>query len=120
VAIAEVTSENGRRGRSGRRSGRRRGRQTKNEIPGTGTAQTDAGRKTNLRQAIEQQQRQQALEAETTTASGSGDERQLPWLPVPTGNEPSAAPPGDDDDNENTGDDWDASGNDESEQPNNN
>lgn len=113
LTIPEVTSQTrGRRGRGGRRSGRRRGRKRKNEIPGSETAPSGAESKTSLRQAIEQQQqeqRHQSARAETTTASG--EERRPPWLPVPTGNEPSAAPPGDDDDNDDTQDDWEASGN---------
>jgi len=108
MAIPEVTSEIRRRGRSGRRSGRRRGRQRKNEIPGSETAESDDGKKTNLRQAIEQQQRHHATAAETTTTSGYDDDARLPRLPMPTGNQPSAAPPADDDDNE---DEWEPSGN---------
>ena len=104
MTIPEVTSQTRRRGRGGRRSGRRRGRQRKNEIPGSETA----AKKTNLRQAIEQQQRHHATAAETTTTSGYD---QLPRLPPPTGNQPSVAPPVDNDDNESTEDDWEASGN---------
>ena len=110
TTVPEVTSETRRRGRGGRRSGRRRGRQRKNEIPGSDTADSDAGKKTNLRQAIEQQQRHHTAEPETTTTSG--DDRRPPRLPVPTGNQPSATSPAlDDDDNDSAGDDWEASGN---------
>jgi len=122
-----VTSETRRRGRGGRRSGRRRGRQRKNEIPGSETAaDSDVVEKTNLRQAIEHQQRHRAAEPETTTTSGPGDDRQLARLPLPTtGNQASAAPPGDDDENDSDAeDDWNASGNesfdDEAAQPYNN
>jgi len=108
VTIPEVTSEaRGRRGRGGGRSGRRgRGRGRKNEIPGIETGTNRARSKTNLRQAIE---RHHAAEAETTTTSGHVP-RLPPLLPVPTGNERPAAPPGDDDENDNE-DDREASGN---------
>ena len=109
MTIPEVTSETRRRGRGGRRSGRRQGRQRKNEVPGSATADSDAGKKTNLRQAIEQQQHHLAVAAETTTTSL--DDRQPPRLPLPTGNQPSAATPVDDNDNESAEDDWEASGN---------
>jgi len=127
LTIPEVTSSEtrGRRGGRGRR--RRRGRQRKNEIAGSETAaDSDAdGKTTSLRQAIEQRQQQQwrhqAAELETTTTArgggggaGGGEERRPPWrLPAPTGNEPTTpAPPGDDDENDSdVHDDWEASGN---------
>ena len=112
MTIPEVTSEPRRRGRGGRRSGRRRDRQRKNELPGIETP--EPGKKTILRQAIEQQQQRHRTDAEETTTTTHGDDRLPPpaWLPAPTGNKPSAAPHGDDEDDDNgMEEDWEASGN---------